>query len=242
MFEDAGLWTASSKRGDPVTEDEWLLSVNPQQMIAVLDGKGSDRLWRLFAVACARRIEHLMRDPWSRQALSVAEQFADDAASKGDLAVARARAQESAWQAGCEEYMDEVRANFHWDAEHEAIHEATCAAQAAVQCVADDIGNKPCGQGTVIGEAFQLPDLLREIFGNPFRWTVVDPVWIAWNDGEVVKLATFIYEERAFDRLPILADALEEAGCHDHAILSHCRQPGEHTRGCWALDLLLGKS
>jgi hypothetical protein len=57
----------------------------------------------------------------------------------------------------------------------------------------------------------------------------------------VARLARGIYDDRAFDRLPILADALEDAGCHDTAILDHCRQPGPHVRGCWVVDLLLGK-
>jgi hypothetical protein len=64
---------------------------------------------------------------------------------------------------------------------------------------------------------------------------------LTWNDGIVIKLAQAIYEERAFDRLPILADALEEAGCSDTEILAHCRGPGPHVRGCWVVDLLLGK-
>lgn len=70
----------------------------------------------------------------------------------------------------------------------------------------------------------------------------LDPTWLAWCDKTVPKLARAIYEERAFDRLPILADALEEAGCADADILDHCRQPGEHVRGCWVIDLILGKS
>src|SRR5439155_24569283 len=61
------------------------------------------------------------------------------------------------------------------------------------------------------------------------------------NDGTVVKLAQGIYDDRAFARLPILADALEEAGCMDTEILDHCRRAREHVRGCWVLDLLLGK-
>jgi hypothetical protein len=69
----------------------------------------------------------------------------------------------------------------------------------------------------------------------------IAPTWLAWNEGTVVKLAKGIYDDRAFDRLPVLADALEEAGCHDPAITAHCRQPGEHVRGCWVVDLLLGK-
>jgi len=80
--------------------------------------------------------------------------------------------------------------------------------------------------------------LLRDIFGNPFRPVTVDP---AWQTATVVALAEAIYADRAFDRLPILADALEEAGCLNGDLLNHCRQPGEHVRGCWAVDLLLSK-
>ena len=66
--------------------------------------------------------------------------------------------------------------------------------------------------------------------------------WLAWNDGAVRKMSQAIYDDCAFDRLPLLADALEEAVCDDAAILAHCRQPGEHVRGCWVVDLLLAKS
>ena len=83
--------------------------------------------------------------------------------------------------------------------------------------------------------------LLDEIVGNPFRPSVIDPVWLSWNDGTVRKLAGCIYSDRAFERLPILADALEDAGCDSADILSHCRGPGPHVRGCWVIDLLLGK-
>jgi hypothetical protein len=84
-------------------------------------------------------------------------------------------------------------------------------------------------------------DLLRDLLGNPFRPVSADPAWLTWNGGTVRQLAEVIYEERRFVDLPILADALEEAGCTDEDILSHCRGPGEHVRGCWVLDLLLGK-
>jgi hypothetical protein len=84
--------------------------------------------------------------------------------------------------------------------------------------------------------------LLRCIFGNPFRPGSLNPIWLAWNDGTIPRLAQGIYEERAFDRLPILADALEEAGCASADLLGHLRGPGPHVRGCWALDLILGKA
>src|SRR5262249_21307998 len=79
-------------------------------------------------------------------------------------------------------------------------------------------------------------DLLRCIYGNPFRSAAVDLTWFGWEDSRtVIKLAEGVYEERSFDRLPILADALEDAGCTDAAILNHLRGPGPHVRGCWAL-------
>ncbi len=83
--------------------------------------------------------------------------------------------------------------------------------------------------------------LIRDIFGNLFFNAVAAPEWLAWNFGTVPTLAQSIYDDRAFDRLPILADALEDAGCTNAAILNHCRGPGPHVRGCWVVDLLLGK-
>jgi hypothetical protein len=80
--------------------------------------------------------------------------------------------------------------------------------------------------------------ILRDIFGDPFRPVPVDP---SWRSGNVVSLAEAIYADRAFDRLPILADALEDAGCDQADILEHCRGPGPHVRGCWVVDLILGK-
>ncbi|MBP3954249.1 hypothetical protein J8F10_02935 [Gemmata sp. G18] len=80
---------------------------------------------------------------------------------------------------------------------------------------------------------------VRDIFGNPFCPVAVDPSWLT---SDVIALATGIYVERAFDRLPILADALQDAGCDNDDILNHLRGDGPHVKGCWALDLVLGKS
>jgi hypothetical protein len=87
-------------------------------------------------------------------------------------------------------------------------------------------------------EQLAQADLVRDIFGYPFRPVTVDPSWLT---SAAVGLARCIYEDRASDELPILADALEDAGCTDRAILDHCRGPGPHVRGCWVVDLLLGK-
>jgi hypothetical protein len=84
--------------------------------------------------------------------------------------------------------------------------------------------------------------LARDVFGNPFRPITLAADFLRWGGGMVPKLARAIYDDRAFGQLPVLADALEDAGCTDPAILAHCRGPGPHVRGCWVLDLLLGKT
>jgi hypothetical protein len=84
--------------------------------------------------------------------------------------------------------------------------------------------------------------LLNDLVGDLFRSVVVDPTWLVWNDGTVKKVAQAIYDERRFHDLPILADALEDAGCTNADILAPCRGPGPHVRGCWLVDLLLGKT
>jgi hypothetical protein len=87
----------------------------------------------------------------------------------------------------------------------------------------------------------ELANLLKEITGNPFREARLNPTWLEWNDGVVCRIAKAIYEERRFQDMPVLADALEEAGCSDADLLNHCRQGAPHVRGCWALDFLLDK-
>jgi hypothetical protein len=113
----------------------------------------------------------------------------------------------------------------------------------AVRCFSHRIG-----QGSLIEVFRNLAEaplekewqcaLIREIFGNPFRPVRADPTW---RTSDVLLLARGIYNESAFDRLPILADALQDAGCDNDAVLNHCREPGEHVRGCWVIDLILRK-
>jgi hypothetical protein len=84
--------------------------------------------------------------------------------------------------------------------------------------------------------------LLRELFGNPFRPSPPLPHSVlGWNDGTVRRIAVGIYEDHAFDRLPVLADALLDAGCDEEELIRHFRSAGPHVRGCWALDRILGK-
>jgi len=86
-----------------------------------------------------------------------------------------------------------------------------------------------------------MPLLLRDIAGNPFRSVAASPDWLSWNDGAIPKLAQGIYTDRAFDRLPILADALQEAGCYDEHILSHCRRARPTEIDSWVVYLLVGR-
>ncbi len=89
-------------------------------------------------------------------------------------------------------------------------------------------------------ESEQQAELLRDIFGNPFRPVTFDP---EWRTSTVMALAQQMYESRDFGAMPILADALQDAGCDSDDILSHCRDPQQvHVRGCWVVDLVLGKA
>src|SRR5262249_35659739 len=98
----------------------------------------------------------------------------------------------------------------------------------------------PAWSAVAIGSGLVI-ELCDELFGNPFRPVHVNPSWLAWNGGMVSSMAKAVYEEQRFDELPIMADALEDAGCDNADILAHCRGGSEHARGCWVVDLLLGK-
>ena len=88
-------------------------------------------------------------------------------------------------------------------------------------------------------QTFHPDQMVREIFGNPFRPT---PGTVSWRSSVAVHIAEGIYAEDSFDhRLPILADALEDAGCTDSKVVEHCRGDGTHVRGCWVVDLILGR-
>jgi hypothetical protein len=208
-----------------MTEAEWLACEDPQPMLGHLKGKASDRKLRLFACACCRRIWHLLKDKRSRWAVEMEERFADGSVERAIL-MAAGKAAWAVWTTPAGAATRDVGAV-----------EAAQAAQDAARHAAWAITSLPR-----VHEMKAQAALLRDIVGFlPFRPTPLDPIWLSWNDGTVAKLAQAIYEERAFDHLPILADALEDAGCTDQDILGHCRGPGPHLLGCWVVDLLLGK-
>jgi hypothetical protein len=235
-----------------VTEAEWLACNDPRKMLEYLRGKASDRKLQLFAVACCRHVWHLMEEEVCRSIVEVVERYADYLGSSQAVPLADALAS-SLNVSTLRSRLRQLRQSDLPDTTLLLGFEIAClAATAAVWMGAWAAAWKA---GPEARRAFYLSTgksgheearvqaaLLRDIFGNLFRPVSVDPSWLAWSGGTVPRMAQAIYDNRAFDRLPNLADALEEAGCTNPDILAHCRQPREHVRGCWLVDLLLGKS
>jgi hypothetical protein len=240
-----------------MTEDEWLACTDPTPMLEFLRGKASDRKLRLFACACCRRAGSLLRDVRSHQAIEVAERYADGQAGEEELRIAldlalaahqalwddcsrkTSPAQEEVNKAVIE--MEAALAVWRICKPRQAYATDVTIAFAPLRPAAYAVGES--GGGGIASEITVQSSLLSDIFGSlPFRSVSINPVWLTWNDGTVVKLAQGIYDGRVFDRLPVLADALEDAGCSDRAPLDHLRGPGPHVRGCWVVDLVLAKS
>jgi hypothetical protein len=205
-----------------MTEAEWLGCTDPVPMLQFLRGTASDRKLRLFAVAVARLLWDRMNVE-QRAAVEVGERLADGLATG-------------------EERLHHVNKLYEvYRAGSPADPPAHMAATKTVGCwkpgadVASHAGWVVARQAT----SDRQPALLRDIFGNPFRPVTVDPSWLTLP---VVSLAEEIYPGRAFDRMPILGSALQEAGCGNADVRSHCRSECPHVRGCWAIDLLLGKA
>jgi hypothetical protein len=194
-------------------------------MLEFLRGKASDRRLRLFGVACCRRIWHLLADGRSRRAVEVAERYADGRASDEQLRAASGEAASVGVGFGIQ-FSPANAAHF---AAHAGHAFADRCRMYAARAVADP------------AEAAAQASLIRCLWGSPFRRAAVAPSLRSCHDGTVVRLAQAIYDAGAFDRPPVLADALEEAGCTDADILDHLRGPGPHVRGCWPVDLILGK-
>jgi hypothetical protein len=214
-----------------MTEAKWLECDDPLEMLEFLWSRGpiSERKLRLLACACCRRIGHLFRDPSSRKAVESTELYADGCfdglALERIAAEARAAIGGVSLESQAVEYAATAAA---LTATWEHIFRALEPAAVAAGCVASPENWLP----EKWNEQVQQCDILRDIYGNPFCTVAIQPECLTWNDGTVRRIAQAIYEERAFDRIPILADALEDAGCTDRAILNHCRQPSEHMRGC----------
>src|SRR5947207_106263 len=233
-----------------MNETEWWACTHPYTMLQFLGEKVSERKVRLFAVTCCRGIWHLLPYAESRTAVEVAERWADGLISGEDLESARSaytKAQGDRFEQNLP-LLGQVAMMAAWcvlqpggasDAAREArlaavmervgsiaypklalhLHlRGTAEEKESVRAAEEDQGRRQC-------------DLLREIVGNPFRPAAVDPAWLAWNDNTVPKLADVIYHDRNFGLMPVLADALEDAGCTNADLPAHCRAPAQHVRG-----------
>jgi hypothetical protein len=210
-----------------VTESDWLAGSGPQALVRALNSRAHARKLRLFACGCLRQVWDRIEDPNSRAGVERGERLAERQIPFT--------------------FSDET-----WAAYQRNHSKISLVAHGATYEVPIDSATCAIDQGL-----FDL-GILHDVFGNPFRpvvWSdrrpprsrrkplevrVVPAELREWNDGLVVKLARAIYEERAFERMPILGDALEDAGCTNAAILEHCRG-GPHVLGCWLLDWILEK-
>jgi hypothetical protein len=222
-----------------MTEAEWAASRDSHAMLRRCRRfiRQHPRKGRLVAVACCYRIWHLLTDPRSRAAVDVAAQHVELLASKEEMLAALQAAGTAHHEAFAAKGKEGASAEWaaYFAADPDAWHAAEYARNYAYVAAGDPV----VGPGP---EKAAQAQLIRCALGPlPFRPVTFDSVWRTWNGGAAVKLAQAIYDGQRFGDLPILADALEEAGCDNADVLAHCRQPGEHVRGCWVVDLVLGK-
>lgn len=225
-----------------MTEAEWLGCADPALMLGVIKESLSPRKWRLFGIACCRAIHWSnLRDERSRRAIEVRERYVDDLATDAEMEAA-SHAAYAAWLDAHMEIQareippEDSQPVTRLDDDFQA-YIATCyATWAASDYYQGDVLNS----SNAVERAIEA-QLLRDVSDNPFRRRIADPGRLAANRGDIQELAQRIYDDHAFQALPLLADALEEAGCVDSNILDHCREPGLHARGCWVVDSILGK-
>jgi hypothetical protein len=211
----------------------------------------SERKLRLFAVACCRRVWHLLSEAASCQLVETCELYADGQASADEMYEVRRRT------SPLECYHPRTPYSLAREAARAAVEGSELSfsslAKSALAILPALYAAKAAGLLHPGGEEAEWQaqaDLLRDIVGNPLQPVQLDLSWLWWNDGIVRQLAEEAYEQRHLPsgqldhaRLAVLADALEEAGCQEWNILDHLRQPGAvHARGCFAVDLLLSRS
>jgi hypothetical protein len=220
-----------------MTEAEWLKCEDPLRMLRSARRKKGcrtgERVWRLLACAAARRLWEGLNDP-CRRTVETAERFADGRAT----AAAAQAADEGLLRGGrmplCRGFGTARWTVWGpWRGRDNLFKAVSAALEVAGWEAGPDEPGHQCG-------------LIRDVFGNPFRRVTVAP---AWRSADVGRLAEAAYAERSLpagtldgQRLAVLADALEEAGCDRAEMLTHLRGPGPHVRGCWAVDLLRGKA
>ncbi|WP_437522572.1 hypothetical protein WME79_31880 [Sorangium sp. So ce726] len=238
----------------------FLLGLGPKEL-RVVDIKtfpacrGSDRKLRLFACECYYRVRALLPGELAEAAVETANRYADGLATLEELQAVEALVEqaldsmEDRWRASqgaelisLQPTHDALGLSFQvvrTQAPKAAYYASSNAYLSAAAIANPDAASRGTSyDASRAAEERAQADVLRDIFGNPFRAVTFDP---RWRTSTAVELARQMYESRVFGSMPILADALLEAGCDDADVLAHCRGDGPHVRGCWVIDLLLGK-
>jgi hypothetical protein len=227
-----------------LTEAEWLSASEPYLLSSYLCNvlrlnrtRSGRRKFRLFGCGCCRRLWDLFEaQPLCAAVVDTAERIAEGTIPRTDgLEIARRVAflplgREQSVVRAARSLVLETIVNM---AHHVSWY---CAEARSLDPAFSDSAARDSSYQHELRHAAHL---VRCIFGNPFRPVTLDS---AWRTAAVVQLAQGIYDERAFHRMPILADALEDAGCDNADVIAHCRDAGPHARGCWVVDLVLGKA
>lgn len=220
-----------------MTESEWLAATDPEAMASspilypfwgdapCAKVARSTRKRELCSIFWLRSVWDFLVSEHSRKYVEVVERFVESEATEEEV-------DEACWMAKDAGEDSSVTTDLQiWATEAAYDMGGLCESIRWLTLCADESQQSLCG-------GKMLADTLRDVFGNPFRPVTIESRWLTET---VVGIASCIYTERAFERMPILADALQEAGCENEVVLNHCREPGEHVRGCWVVDLLLGK-
>jgi hypothetical protein len=239
-----------------MTESEWLTFKSLRSLHSEFLGILNDRKLRLFGAACLRRVWCLLGET-THLAIEASEDYADGRMRRDQMlevwASAEMDREEGLWlgssrRCPCcyDTFLDAVPHELDVVLRDvgEAEKEPAWTADVAVFHALELVGWKAeadARTAAVVQEWRAQYRLWCDVFDAPRSPLKIDPAWRVWKDGTLRRLARSIYERRDFDHLPVLADALEDAGCTDTAMLLHCRGGGEHVRGCWAVDRILGK-
>ena len=204
-----------------MTEAEWLACNDPEEMYfqVVNPLKSSQRRMDMFCLACARAVLHLIENEDATRAFEWLEEH------PGQRHLPKSG--EGVWQ------LFQGHARGLYDAHHQrasgvggrAVHVAYDLWADWYEYAFPNLCELFTAYPTPSAKDphIYLPAIMRDIFGNPFQHATINPMWLTWNGGTVCRIAQAIYDDRAFDRMPILADALEDAGCDNADILTHCR-------------------
>jgi hypothetical protein len=239
--------------GQRMTEAEWLACEDPTPMLAFLQDISYDRKYRLFAISALLPYVLAHGDELTRRIIETAENAAEGELNRSELH--RERMGVGSWSLPAVPYLPAdlvTRAAGLCLGSHalNAVVAVVSAVAHIESCIGSCVQTDDSSRPQVTEKTRQFGDIrrdcksrlavnLRDIIGNPFRSVGIRRLW---RTDTVLTLARQMYESRDFGAMPILADALQDAGCENDDILSHCRDANHpHVRGCWVVDLVLGK-